>query len=116
TYMVLGAGAAPGQRVRVDLFDESGDSSAVVFADRITYFERERRFDARGGVQAHTPDDKHLFSEHLSWSEADRRIRTPGFVRIRMPDRTLSGYGLTADEDLQNYSIARASGAVEVDE
>ncbi|NNF03889.1 MAG: hypothetical protein HKN17_05425, partial [Rhodothermales bacterium] len=48
TYMVLGAGDAPGQRVRVDLFDENGDSSAVVFADRITYFERERRFDARG--------------------------------------------------------------------
>jgi len=116
TYMVLGAGDQPGERVRVDLFDEQGDSSAVVFADRITFFERERRFEARGGVEAHTPDDKHLFSEHLSWSEADRRIRTPGFARIRMPDRTLSGFGLTADEDLKNYSISRVSGAMKVDE
>jgi LPS export ABC transporter protein LptC len=116
TYMVLGAGDGEGDRVRVDLFDESGDSSAVVFADRITYFERERRFVARGAVRAHTPDNKHLYSEHLSWSETDRRIRTPGFARIEMPDRTLSGYGLTADEDLENYSIARVSGAIELDE
>lgn len=116
TYMVLGAGDRPGERVRVDLFDEQGDSSAVVFADRITYFEGERRFEARGAVEAHTPDDTHLYSEHLSWSESDRRIRTPGFVRIRMPDRTLSGFGLSADENLKNYSISRASGAIKVDE
>ena len=114
TYMVLGGNPDSG-RVRVDLFDSEGDTSAVVLADRILYFEREGRFDARGNVQATAEEGRRLSSEHLAWTEENRRISTPGFARIVTPGQTISGTGLTANEDLTDFRLARVSGIIQPD-
>jgi len=110
TYLVLSGTADGGRRVRVYLFDEAGDSSAVVTADRLTYFDQDKRFVARGNVFVLTRDSTHLESEHLAWSEADRQVSTPGFFRYTSATENVSGYELIADEDLKNYSISRPSG------
>lgn len=110
TFLVLSGTADGGVRVRVYLFDEAGDSSAVVTADRLTYFDRENRFVARGNVFVLTKDSTRLESEHLAWSERDRQVTTPGFFRYMSATQNVSGYQLVADEDLKNYSISRPSG------
>lgn len=116
TYMILSALTETTSRVRVDIFDANGDSSATVFSDRITYFDRERRFVANGDVIVNANDDRHIFAEHLSWSEQTKRIRTPGFSTIQTPKQTLSGYGLDADENLIDFSMERVTGTVISDE
>ncbi len=116
TYMIMTALDGASKRVRVSIFDSEGDSSAVVTSDRITYFERARRFVAEGGVVVQAQNDRWLFSEHLAWTEINSRVRTPGFATIQTPSETLSGYGLDADEDLQDFSLARVSGVVMVED
>lgn len=103
-------------RVTAQLFDEAGDASATVRADRLFYYDRERRFEAQGNVVVITPEGKRLESEHLAWREDERRVRTPGFVRITTPTERIQGYDLVADEDLDNYRIARVTGEVTVEE
>lgn len=103
-------------RVRIDLFDDSGDSLAVVEADRVVYLDDENRFEARGEVVVQTHEGKHLETEHLQWNEADRTIYAPGFVRITSPSERLHGYELTGDEGLHNYELARVTGQVTPDE
>ena len=103
-------------RVRVYLFDERGDSSATVTADSLVFQDQKGVLDAYGNVVVVTEDSKRLESEHLTWEQADRTIRTRRFVRIQTPTEVVQGDGLVADEDLETYQIGRFAAEVEVDE
>ena len=116
TYLVMSALTEGAARVRVDIFSLEGDSSAVVLADRITYFERERRFVAEGGVVVESVEDRWIFAEHLAWRESTARINTPGYSTIQTPTETMSGYGLDADESLSDFRMERASGVVIIED
>jgi LPS export ABC transporter protein LptC len=115
TYTLLESPSAT-RRVQVYVFGASGDSSATITADRVYIYNRENRFEAYGNVVVETRDDRTLWSEHLTWNEADRKIRTRRFVRIRTPTERVQGTGLVADEDLDTYSIGRFTAQVEVDD
>src|SRR5690606_2915730 len=103
-------------RVTVHLFDEAGDTSATIDADRLLLFDAEDRFEARGNVVARAADDRRLESEHLIWLERERLVRTPGFVRITTPRERVQGYDLVADEDLASYTLRRIKGQVIVED
>jgi len=63
-----------------------------------------------------TQSEKRLQSEHLTWDEADRKIRTNRFVRIVTPSERVEGYGLVADEDLDTYQIGRFTAQVTIED
>jgi hypothetical protein len=112
TYMVLSSLGVDSSQVRVDIFDARGDSSATVFANRIVYFERERRFNAEGKVVVQAKDNRFLYAEHLSWSEKTSRVHTPGYATIKTPKETLSGYEFDSDENLFDFSLKRVTGTL----
>ncbi len=103
-------------KVRVYLFDEEGDSSATVTADSLVFQDQKGVLHAYRNVVVTTEDNKRLESEHLTWHQADRTIRTHRFVRIRTPSEVVQGDGLVADEDLETYQLGRFSAEVDVDE
>jgi hypothetical protein len=104
------------QRVTAWLFDAEGDSSAVLTADSLIYYDRQGQFDAFGDVLVVTQDRKRLRSSFLTWDEADRKIRTDRFVRITTPSERVEGYGLVADENLDTYQIGRFTAQVALDD
>jgi len=115
TYSLLSASKNdPSERVTAYIFDQNGDSSATMTADRLYYYDQERRFDAQGNVRVVTRNGKHLESEQLLWFDADRKVRTPGFVRITTNLEQVQGYQLEADEDLKTYTLKRVTGKREV--
>ena len=103
-------------RVTVHLFDDRGDSSAVLRADRIVYFQDEGRFVARGDVEVISQDEDRLETETLEWVESEQRVSTPGFVRITTPTEQIQGYQLEAEEDLDTYRLAEITGRFEVED
>ena len=111
TFMLLQSMETDSVRVVVHIFSTDGDSSAVVVADRIYYYEKEGRFVAQGEVVVTSSQDLRIESEHLVWTEEDRKIRTAGFATIIWPNRTMAGYGLEANEDLSEASLARFTGS-----
>jgi LPS export ABC transporter protein LptC len=115
TYSVLHS-AADTVRVRTYVFNEEGDSSATITANRVVLFDEEGRFEAYGDVVVTTETDKRLSSEHLTWQQADREIRTRRFVRIVTPSEVVRGNGLVADENLETYQIGPLQAEVEVEE
>ena len=102
-------------RVAVQVYD-AGQPTATVEADRLLYLDGERRFVAEGRVVVETETGKTLRSESLTWDEAERSLRTDGFVRITTPTEQLQGYRLVADEGLETYTLARITGQVTVEE
>lgn len=119
TYTLL-RGSAPEEggagRVTAHVFDEHGRPSAVITANRMTYQDEKDRFVARGQVVVETTDGKRLTSEHLTWNEEERKIRTPGFVRIITPSDRVQGYGLEAAEDLSTYRLSNVTGQTTVED
>lgn len=115
TYSVLHR-ASDSVRVRTYVFDEEGDSSATIRANRVVLFDEEGRFEAYGDVDVTTNDGKRLSSEHLTWYQADREIRTRRFVRIVTPSEVVQGNGLVADENLDSYQIGPFQAEVEVED
>jgi LPS export ABC transporter protein LptC len=102
-------------RVRSYVFEE-GDSSATILADSVVFFNQEGRYEAYGNVVVITSEGRRLESEHLTWDQLDRTIRTRRFVHITTPTEDVRGNGLVADEDLETYQIGRFTAEVEVDE
>lgn len=103
-------------RVRLQLHDQQGDSSATVTADSLVFQERKGLLDAYQNVVVVTETNKRLQTEHLIWRQADRKIRTRRFVRIRTPTEVVQGNGLVADEDLETYQLGQFEAEVEVDD
>jgi LPS export ABC transporter protein LptC len=101
-------------RVRLHLYDQQGDSSATVTADSLVFQERKGLLDAYQNVVVVTETDKRLQTEHLVWRQADRKIRTRRFVRIRTPTEVVQGNGLVADENLETYQLGRFEAEVRV--
>ena len=117
SYMVLrGHPDSLLSRVTAHIFDELGDSSATIWANNMVYYEDDRRFEAHGNVIVNTTDLKKLHTEFLVWLEVERKIQTDGFVHINTPTENIQGYDLIADEDLENYQIARVTGQAVVDD
>lgn len=103
-------------RVRVYLFNERGDSSATVTADSLVFQTQKGLLDAYRNVVVVTEENKRLETEHLTWTQADRKIRTKRFVRIRTPTEVVQGNGLVADENLETYQLGRFAAEVEIDD
>ncbi len=115
TYMLLSAAPDdPDVRVVAYIFNSMGDSMATLTADRIYYYDQQRRFEAEGDVVIETMEKKKLESERLVWYDAERKIRTPGFVRITTAEEQVQGYRLEADEDLTTYKLERVTGKREI--
>ncbi len=95
---------------------EDGDSSATITADSVVYFSKDGRFDAYGNVLVHTQEGRLLESEHLTWDQFDRKIRTRRFVQITTPTEVVRGNGLVADEDLTTYQIGKFTAQVDAED
>lgn len=103
-------------RVQVVIFDSAGSLSATIWASRVVHDEDTDLYEATGDVEVTTPEKRRLESEHLAWYEAERRVRTPGFVKITTPTEQIQGYKLNADEDLSRYTLAQITGQVTASE
>lgn len=105
------------RQVRAVIFDKAtGEQSAVISANEIIYNDRDRRFTATGDVFVDASGDRQLFSERLIWHERSQNVFAPGFVRIVTPQERLEGYNLDADENLDNYRLARVTGQAQIEE
>lgn len=114
--LMSAAGDSSDSRVLAVVYGEDGDTTAVVRADRLYWYEDQERFEAMGNVVADAKSGRRVESEHLDWDDATGRLSTPGFARVFEDSNILEGYGLTADEALGEWSLANFTGQVEVAE
>lgn len=104
------------ERVIAVVYGETGDTTAVVRADRLYWYEDDEWLEAKGNVVVDAASGSRLESEYLAWVDASRTVSTPGFARIRSDDGVFEGYGFQADETLDNATLQHVTGLLEVDE
>ena len=113
TYAVLGADPLGGDStpVRVELFDGAGEPTALLSTRELTYFDRERRFEGVGEVEAILlrAGGAQLTADRLIYNEDDGRFVASGNVLVVSQD----GKRLTAEEVVWDAAARqlRANGA-----
>ncbi|MCW3788389.1 LPS export ABC transporter periplasmic protein LptC [Plebeiibacterium sediminum] len=78
-------------------------------------YEKEKLWDLRNNVEAINKDGVIFNTEQLFWNETEKRIYTEKFIKITTEDNIITGYGLEATQDLDEYEIQNVTAILEVE-
>lgn len=99
-----------GDSIHVDFYDQSGQRTSMLSAQRGRVDDRTRDFEAFEDVVVTSEDGTVLRTDSLFWTNAERKIHTEAFVDIRSATEQIRGQGLVSDQSLKNYRIFRVTG------
>jgi len=101
--------------VYMEFYNEFGNLESTLKANHAYFFKSENYWRGRGNVEVKNKiKNNQLNTEELFWKQKDRKIFTEKFVTIRQDGDVLYGQGLTANEDMSEYTIAKPSGDMEI--
>ncbi len=98
-------------------YDAQHHIVSSISADYAKQFVKDQRWEAKNNVVVTNSRGDSLLTEHLIWEEKNEKIHTEEFVKIIREDQTITGVGLTSDQDMLNWKIKNPKGTfyVEVD-
>ncbi len=92
--------------VKVDFYDEFGEYSSTLTSNEGLVRQKKNEFSVWGDVVVEN-DTARLDTQSLRWNPDTRQITTDDFVKLRRGKDVLTGYGMKADNRLQNVQILR---------
>jgi LPS export ABC transporter protein LptC len=90
--------------VKVDFYDEFGEYSSTLTSDEGLVRQKTNEFIVWGDVVVEN-DTARLDTESLRWDPVTRLITTKDFVKLKRGKDVLTGYGMEADNSLENVKI-----------
>ncbi len=90
---------------KLEFYDDQGKVTSVMTARRGTVDEKSGNMTAEDAVLLVTTDGDTLETSEMNYAKDEDRITGPGLVRIRKPDRVLTGVGFEAKPDLSEYQV-----------
>ncbi|MBI4553117.1 MAG: LPS export ABC transporter periplasmic protein LptC [Candidatus Latescibacteria bacterium] len=95
------------QGLRIEFYDQDGQRTSTLTADRGTIDEQTRTMSAIGHVVVTNTRGGTLETDSLQWVENLNRIRTDAPVRISTDKDVITGIGFEADPNLERWEITR---------
>lgn len=92
---------------RITFFNEYGETTSVLTADKGEYQQVSHDLTALGNVVVTSRQGYMLETESLVWVNEMEEIHTEDFVRFIKGNDILTGYGFRSDPELQNVTIHR---------
>ena len=97
--------------VEVDFYNQQGQHSSRLTAERGVMNEETNDVVALGNVVVVSDSGITLRSDSLRWDNRRQKVMTDAFVSItKASGETLHGYGFESDPNLKVWSIKKASG------
>lgn len=91
--------------VKIDFYDKEQKSTSNLTSIRGKVDDILRDMYAIGNVIARNDSGVVLKTEELKWRNIDQKIVTDKFVSITTRKEIIEGYGLEADQSLNNYVV-----------
>ncbi len=98
--------------IQVEFFDPNGKPKSRLKADRATYFNKKKMWEAYGNVVVVNEAGEQLNTEELFWDEREHRIYSNAFTKITSPDKVIMGEGFESDENFENPVITKVTGEI----
>lgn len=92
---------------RIEFFNEGGEPSSVLIADKGEYNQVTHDLTTLGNVVVTSLEGYTLETESLVWVNRLEEIHTEDFVRFTKGKDVLTGYGFQSDPELKNVEINR---------
>jgi LPS export ABC transporter protein LptC len=102
-------------RPTITFFDEAGRVRTTLVSDAGEYNEAKRDMLAFGHVVVTSVEGDVLETDSLVWNNAQKKILSDSFVRLKRGADVITGYGLECKEDLGTVDIKRNVNATVVD-
>ncbi len=102
--------------IKVDFYDEQGNHSSVLTADRGVVNDLTHDFEAHENVVVVSDSGTTLRTQELYWSNATQKIHTQSYVEITSPTEQIEGQGLESDQSLKHYTIIKVTGTAKTHE
>ncbi len=92
--------------VYIEFYNEFGRLESTLKSDHAFYFKSDDQWRGRGNVEVKNIEkNEQLNTEELFWKPVKKDIFTEKFVTIRQQGDVIYGTGLTAKQDLSDYTI-----------
>jgi len=92
--------------VKVDFYDVNGAYSSTLTSDEGLVRQKIKEFSVWGDVVVEN-DTARLDTQSLRWDPISRLITTDDYVKFRRGQDIITGYGMEADNRLENVKILR---------
>lgn len=98
------------QTLHLEKYDDYLHKIATIDCDSATYYKSRQLWQLDGNVRIQNVGNEKFLTHQLFWDQRNHTVYSDSFIHIERPDRTLEGYGFTADERMTSYEIRRVSG------
>lgn len=96
-------------------YNPFGLVTSTLVADKGYYYSEKDYYKAEGNViMRNLFNGDELSSELLNWDPKKEEIYTDNFVTIKTQDEVLTGEGLEATQDFEEYTILKPSGTMSI--
>ncbi|HEX9917269.1 MAG TPA: LPS export ABC transporter periplasmic protein LptC [candidate division Zixibacteria bacterium] len=95
------------KKVHVDFFDKEGKHTSIMDADSGIIKEKRQELEALGNVVVISDNGVKLETESLRWDPRKQKVITDDFVKVTKEGDVIYGYGLEADQKLENFQIKK---------
>jgi LPS export ABC transporter protein LptC len=103
--------------IYLEFFDEAGKLTSTLRANSAYFFKQENKWRGRGKVEVvNIEKQQQLNTEELFWKPDTKKIFTDKFVTITDKEDVLYGVGMTANQDMSNYTIKSTKGDFHVND
>ena len=96
--------------------DTTGVVTSQIKCKYAIFHDNKQLWDLRNDVEAVNDDGVVFNTEQLFWDQKNEEIYTEKFIKITTEDEIITGYGLTAKENLKEYRLKKMSGTIGIDE
>jgi LPS export ABC transporter protein LptC len=96
-------------------YNENREIISSIEADYAREYIKDKKWEAKNNVIVTNEKGDSLKTEHLIWEENTEKIYTEEFVKIISETKTITGIGLTSDQDMKNWKLKKPKGTIYVD-
>ncbi len=101
----------------ITFFDNTGKETSFIKANYGISYQKRKFMNARNDVVIQNFETKEqLYTENLIWDQKKKLIKSNTFVKLIMPDKTIFGDSMWANESFTEHEIYNVKGEFEVED
>lgn len=102
--------------MKTTFYDRALSITSRLSAEWGIRYENNQKMEAKKNVEVINEKGDKLNTEHLTYDQADGKLRSDEFVKITTADEIIYGTGLEANEDFSRYRIFNIKGIINLKE
>jgi lipopolysaccharide export system protein LptC len=96
-------------------FDKNGGETSTITANYGVDYQKRKYMNARNNVVIRNYETgEELYTENLVWDKKSKLIKSNTFVKVIMPDKTIFGDSMCANEEFTEHQIFNIKGEFDV--